>query len=663
MICERCGSFIPEEALTCDRCGEFVSNMYQAQRQSEIQSIRQGRGNSGQLRLPVRPGAERSYGDYEMSNMPLPMSDWESRRKVAPRMQQAGDGGASRPDNRRGMPSRGSARDMVSYRKAKPSRNGHRSRFNWAWFLVVVFVLAIVGFGGYFFYMSQSEEGHRSTARKNVLIANEETLALATTKDPLLMTEQEELLKQWNKADPYAYWYVANEFADSGDLQSAIMAYRVADILDPQNYDGLMDMAITYELMEADDKAEAIYLDLIENVSPFRSEAYTALIRLYQDNDRGPEAADVMLLAYRNTEKDTFRQQRREYIPETPQTNLTAGRYEISKMDQSLLLSSTQSFDIYYTTDDEAKLPQDGVLYDGKSLQINEGSVTLRAVCVNGDLVSDPLSVNYTFFYPTPPAPKSNLAPNTYSYKASVHLRPGVNKDLSKREQAEMEKHLTYYYTIDGSTPTLDSPIYDGTPIELPSGRVTLKAMCVNQYGKQSSVLSVGYKFNIKPDPLKVYDEEDYFGGAILLKTTQDQFTSTFGQPKATVDTEYPYLEAEARQLDYNWGHAVFALINKQWVLVRLDMTSSFTSSPREVGFGSSESEVVGVYKDFGQLEAPNGTRGLYYDYPRVGQILFAEDGTRYIHYSCHNKESKMLVLQYFLSGGKVNRILNYYQP
>lgn len=663
MICERCGSYIPEEALTCDRCGEFISNMRSRTGQTDIQSMRQGRAGAAVPRLPVRPGEERSYGDYDASDMPLRVSGWESRSHAAPRMSRDTIAGASRPDNHRGAPQRGSTREELRRHRPTPVKKAHRSNINWMAIGIVAVVLALGALIGRVLYMSNSEEGQQSTARKNVLVANEETFELATTKDATRITEQEELLEEWNKAEPHAYWAVASSFVDSGDLDLAITAFRMADILDPDNYDGLLEMAVTYELKEENDNAEAVYLNLIENVSPFRSEAYTYLIRLYQNTERGPEAADMMKLAYENTERDTFRQQRREYIPMTPETNLTAGRYEINKMEENITLTSPQNYDIYYTMDDQAKLPEEGILYDGKSLQITEGTVSLRAVCVNGDLVSDPMSVSYTFFHPTPPAPKSNLAPNTYESKKYVSLRAGTREEFTKKEQAEMEANLTYYYTIDGSTPTLDSPVFDGTPIEMPSGRVTLKAMCVNQYGKQSSILEVGYKFNIKPYPLEVYGTDDHFGGAIILKTTQEDFEQTFGAPKSMVDTTYAYLEAEARHLEYSWGYAEFALINKQWLLIKLDMTSAFTSMPREVGFGATEAEVTGAYKDFGQVQSPNGTRGLYWDFPRLGQVYIDENGQRYIHYSCHNNESKMIVLQYWLEGGRVKHIVNYYQP
>src|SRR5699024_9130407 len=117
------------------------------------------------------------------------------------------------------------------------------------------------------------------------------------------------------------------------------------------------------------------------------------------------------------------------------------------------------------------------------SIMPKEGTITLRAVAVSGDLVSDPISVSYSFYYPTPPAPKCNLAPNTYKTLREVSLRAGALSEtqaagLTKAEQAEIESHYVYYYTIDGSTPTAESPVYDGTPIKLPSGRVKLTAVC-----------------------------------------------------------------------------------------------------------------------------------------------------------------------------------------
>ena len=58
---------------------------------------------------------------------------------------------------------------------------------------------------------------------------------------------------------------------------------------------------------------------------------------------------------------------------------------------------------VYYTVDDDAVLPEDGILCENGSIIPKEGAITLRAVAVSGDLVSDPISVSYTFYYPRRP--------------------------------------------------------------------------------------------------------------------------------------------------------------------------------------------------------------------------------------------------------------------
>ena len=114
-------------------------------------------------------------------------------------------------------------------------------------------------------------------------------------------------------------------------------------------------------------------------------------------------------------------------------------------------------------------------------------------------------------------------------------------------------------------SPTEESPVYDGTPIKLPSGRVTLKAVCVNQYGKMSPTLEVGYKFNVSPYPLDMYGESDNFGSFTLNKTSIDEFKAAFGNPSQELETTYLSLTNSARHLQYNWGYAVFILENSAW--------------------------------------------------------------------------------------------------
>jgi len=666
MICEHCGHSVPDGSLTCERCGTYLGK-YRTGSTAEggVRAIRQGRVSASTPTLPTQKGEVREYGDFDLSSVPLgSQQDGQRRKTVQPVYDKSG---SSRPDTRRGVPVNAYGRAPSLSHKSQKIRAVRKSGVNWMLVSLIVAVLVILAAGGLWYYGSRSETGQRSTARRNALSVNEGMFALATTNDQMAQPERDALLEEWNKANPQAYWLSGRDYLDAGDVAMAISCFRIADIIDPENYDGLMLLGNTYELDAQDDKAEAVYLNLISEVSPSRTEAYTALIRMYQAQDRRPEAADMMLTAYKNTDRESYRLEREDYIPETPQISLRAGRYEISKLEGNVYLTSPQNYDIYYTVDDEAVLPDDGILLKEGSFAPREGTVTLRAVCVSGDLVSDPLSVSYTFYYPSPPAPKCNLAPNTYKTLRDVSLRPGTlanEKDLKKAEKEEIESHYVYHYTIDGSTPTENSPIFDGTPIKLPSGRVTLKAVCVNQYNKMSSILEVVYKFDVNPWPLDKYQETDVFTGFVLNTTTMADFKQTFGNPREELQANYLGLANEARHLTYDWGYAVFLLENGVWKLVRVEMNRSIGNAPRGVGFGSTENEITAVYKDCGQLPNVDNSRGLYWEYPHVGQVLQNENGSRTVQYSCQTAAGYVWVLQYHLgSNGRVERITNYYQP
>lgn len=672
MICGRCGSSLPDDAILCPVCGMLLQH---AGRSGDVgvRAIRQGRQSS---MPPTLPDESRynipEYGDYDMS--PLPVQPERGVRRPAPakgsgRQGFAPDAYASRPNTRRGVPVRGNAPSRRAVAQHGKGRAVPQHPINWMLIGVICAGLAIAGAIGYMLYMNSSDTGQRITARKRTLEATEPMFTLAVTDDPLLATQRDELLKDWSDAPMQTYWLVGQEYMDVGDMEDAITAFRIADVLNPRNYDGLLLLGSAYELSNQDDKAEALYTVLFTDISPSRPEAYAAQINILLENDRDPEAANLMLLAYQNTDRENFRQQRKDFIPNTPQvdTNHLSGRYEL---EQHITVTSPQGYDIYYTLDDSVTLPQGGQKVENSTVVIPEGTFTLRAVCVVENLVSDELRASYTVYYPTPPAPKANLAPNTYSTLHTVSLRAGENADAKEqrkkksKEQLAMEDAQTFYYTIDGSLPDPElSPIFDGTPIQLPSGRVTLRAIAVNGYGKQSSTMEVGYKFDVKPYPLTVYQEADTFRGFALNSTLLEDFEATFGQPKNAAPTTYLTMPNEAQHLEYPWGYAVFILNGNKWQLARVEMTDAFTSAPRGVGLGSSESEISGAYKDFGMLPNQNTGRNLYYDGQETGAILVTDDGSRTVQYTCTTLENKVWVLQYQMQNGRCVKVVNYYKP
>ncbi len=650
MICPRCGNYVEQErALTCEKCGTLLSDGA-PMLETGIKAMRQGRLRAAQPSLPSEGRTDvPEYGDFDMSAVPLPTRQATGRRTVAPDLTQP-----RRPPTRHGVPVRASAgsRNIApAHLSGKPVKT--RST-NWMLLGIIFAFLAIGLFVGYQVYQSVSPEGRRSQARKLTQKTDESTFELLLSTDDLRQEEREDALKDFGKPTASAYWQVAQEYMDIGDVFSAITAYRLSSVFEPDNYDELLELGAAYEAVEDKQKAEEIYLRLESEVSPSRSEAYTALIRLYQELGRNPEAADMMKLAYESTDKETFRLQRKDFIPLQPQVDLPANRY---KMEQLVNITSPQGYDIYYTLDDEAELPAGGILAKGP-VTIPEGTLTLRAVCVSEDLVSDPLSATYTIFYPSPSAPYATLAPNTYNKPQTVSLRPGDNENDDNTQ-------LTMYYTIDGSLPDTNSPIFDGTPIQLPNGRVVLRAIAVNGYGKVSSTREVGYKINAKPYMMKMYNaEDDTFQSFTINRTQRAAFEKAFGAPKSEENVTYMHQAGEAKRLEYGWGSATFLLSGNQWLLVRVEMNSAISSGPRGVGIGSTEDEVVAAYKDMGQLPNQDGTRGLYYADPDIGKITLLEDGTRVVQYSCQTPENRNWCLQYVLDGQKrVVKINHFYQP
>jgi hypothetical protein len=287
---------------------------------------------------------------------------------------------------------------------------------------------------------------------------------------------------------------------------------------------------------------------------------------------------------------------------------------------------------------------------------------------VVGDLHSDELSAQYTVFYSAPSAPKANLAPNTYNKLQEVTLRAGektANYNTKTDDQKAKEDDLTFYYTFDGSQPDPDiSPIYDGTPIQLPTGRVTLRALIVNGYGKRSSTMEIGYKFTVTPYLPEPYSRDDTFADFNLTKTLLAEFTALMGQPNATDPIQYLFYDGQAQQLSYAWGAAVFILAGNQWQLASVDMNQAISQAPRSVGIGSSEAAITAAFKDFGMPQNQDGSRNLYYADPDIGVILKNEDGTRTIQYTTTTLSSKPLVLQFFLSDqGVCTRIVHFVRP
>ena len=292
---------------------------------------------------------------------------------------------------------------------------------------------------------------------------------------------------------------------------------------------------------------------------------------------------------------------------------------------------------------------------------MSEGEHQLRAVAVNGDLVSDIMVATYQIYLPTPLQPDSNLAPNTYSGKRKVSLRPGTlsDEDLEKNPgyaatlDDPVAQTITIYYTIDGSQPDQDSPIWDGTPFQMGSfgGYQVLKAVSVNGYGKQGNTLERTYKFDTKPGYRKVFSVEDTIENFKLGTTTREDFRAKYGEGQGPEMITLNNVDGQCEKYTFDWGYASFMKIKSGWVLADLYFTQNQYDGPRGTKIGTTADKITDQYKDFGQVVGSTGIkRGLYYENEdKQGVISILENGEKVIYYRIGTADGHVWQLEYHI--------------
>lgn len=611
MLCEKCGAYAQEDAITCDVCGTLLKR--KPRLEPGVRGIRQGKPSSTPV---VLPGDSRSQEPkvYDDLKLDVPASLRNTSRGKRGRGTDKYRADAGRPQSRRGIPrvAESEVRKLrVRYEKVRPVK---KRMVNWMLVLVIISGLVVLSLVGGFLYLTRSAAGQRILARMG------------------------------RDATAQAFWQVGEEYMDEGHVEKAITAFITADEKDPDNVDGMLALAAAYEAAGLEAEAEATYKNLYEEVAPTRPQAYQNQIRLLLYQDRTPEAADLMKLAYEKTGLASFRLQREQTIPNMPKTDLSAGRYNEEKI---VNLVSPQDYDIYYLIG-EGELPKDGTLYK-EPIHLGEGSHALKAICVSGNLTSDPLQVTYHVVMPSPDAPKASLAPNTYERQQRVRLRyPGKDK-------------VEMYYTIDGSIPDTNSPRYTGDPIYLPGGRVTLRAIAVNEKGKASNVMEVGYKIQNVPFRM-MYSEEDVFTGFTLMKTTREEFLQKSGQPISQEAVIVEDINGECQKAVFDWGYAIFANLG-QWTVVEVHQTDEKFAPPRKTHIGSSVKEITDQFRDMGQPENADGSRSLYFDVKGLGIINLISDKQKEIMYTFTTVENAVWKLIYHVTGDTVTAITHTYVP
>ncbi len=623
MLCKNCGAYADDEAIVCPECGKLL-HFSALSAEGGAEAIRQGK----RAREAVTRPAAKPQDDFRRkrrsgpshATVPIPAihdtrpdpneyyesfvdeEEGETAREEAQEGQDTFDRGY-RPVYSDEASSREAAELYASVRPMKQHRGPMVN-----WFRVALIVTICVGMtvaGGWLF-LKKTEMGQRVMARLG------------------------------REATSTALWKVGEEKLDSGDIEGAILHFEKAKAQDEENQtpdvDGLLLLGSAYEAAGMTDEAAALYEEIFTE-TPNRPEAYVNLIRiLLARRAKGDlaRAGELMQEAYEKTGEVAFLNQRNDFVPAPPKVDLTAALYDTKKY---ISITSYQGFDVYYTFDENADLPEGGTLFTERVF-LDEGVHTLRAVAVDGELVSDELRGTYKIIMPSPQTPRSSLAPNTYKQRQRVRLKPGLDN--------ENDTDIVIYYTIDGSNPDADSPIYNtDEPFWLPGGRVTLKAVAVNKYNKVSNMLEIMYKIEAKPYPLSACTLEEMSEYFSLYVTTMTDFQQTYGPGDLVGDVRLEGLDTDCRRYDYSWGYAVMSRTKSGWVLAEVycDKTGPI-GAPRGTKVGDSADYVVGKFRDMGQVASKSGNRGLYSVDGGTGKIWAQEDGGKIIRYTCVTKES-----------------------
>ena len=639
MLCPRCGYYAEKEDTVCPECGEIL-NSGTDMPYSGAEAIRQGkrarqaiheaaertlevkrRRRSGASRATVEMPALKNTEDEEESFAEYRVSETEA----------AGDeDGDSVVFERRRRTVYDENDDIREQARAYTEwiENGGRKRLkmvNWMKLTMAgVVLLALITAGGYFF-LKETAGGQKIMAR----------LGRETTATAL--------------------WAVGEDLMDSGDVEGAIEAFEKAKLQDEAednvDVDGMLMLGNAYEAAGRTKEAAELYAYIYEG-TPSRPEAYVNHIRSLMNNGELAKAGNLMDKAYKATGETTFQTQRRDLLPEVP-TVTVGGVFEDKK---KITMSSPQGYDVYYTFDENVKLPEGGTLYTDIP-ELDEGIWNLRAVAVNGELVSDEIKGTYKIIMPSPQMPRVNLAPGAYKNRQKVKLFPGKDN--------EKDDDIRIFYTVDGSTPNTDSPEFTGEPVLLPSGhKVTIKAIAVNQYGKESMVQEVSFRIDAKPYPLTAWEIDERINDLELNKTTMKDFQAAYGPGEETEieTTKSSGFTTALRKFEYPWGYAVMNLNKKNWVLVELHFRdNSVFKAPRGTGIGDQKDFVISKFRDMGQVESANGNRGLYYlDNLSDGKFLAKDQSIRYRI----RIDGTYYQLKYYLNeNGTVNEIEYRYIP
>ncbi len=452
----------------------------------------------------------------------------------------------------------------------------------------------------------------------------------------------------WESAPADAYWRLGENRLRDGDIFDAFEPLLKAYAMDPQNVEGCLLLARAYQMDGRIVDATNIYSKLKEEIAPQHPDAYRQLALMYQAEGSHAQAVAMMEEGLEKTGMETFQTMIREYSPEPPDADPPGQRF---KKDTKVTLRSTPGTIIKYVLgaeDDPAG--EKGILYEDKPILLTEGTTQIRAVAIleESGVPSKQMSEIYVIVYPKPNAPHANVSGGEYDRQREVEIFP--HPDDAKKTR---EKPLEIRYTLDDTRVTEQSALYTG-PIRIPLGRSTLRAVVIDERGKMSNEMLVTYK--VKGATKKIFGKTDVFGKLALMKTTYEQFTRTYGEPKS-----YTKLDHESDTLyraDYDFGYACFIETQEKQLLYELSVESGNIEGPRGITIGTDEEDAIALFRDQGGTASDSGDRVLYKNDDNT-LAFYKGDGSGNFgaHYCYRRAVNDYVELAFYFQDGRVSRM------
>ncbi|OON98057.1 MAG: hypothetical protein ATN36_01670 [Epulopiscium sp. Nele67-Bin005] len=174
------------------------------------------------------------------------------------------------------------------------------------------------------------------------------------------------------------------------------------------------------------------------------------------------------------------------------------------------LETKTDDTIIYYTLDGSNTTVENGIIYDGKPIHISQPT-TIKAIATKFDMVTSPMMVQY---YEVPDknqvtTPRTSIQSGVYNEAQLLHLS-------TITEEAQI------YYTLDGTTPTIDSIKYE-EPIFI-ENTTTLKAIAVSEDMQNSHMITEKYTINKYTKKFLTNLHDDYVTN---IQSTIEPFATT----------------------------------------------------------------------------------------------------------------------------------------